>query len=154
MFRYSKTQIILHWGVVGLLIVQYLLADAMSHAFRSWMREGQVSSGPGVSLHVTLGVTVLALAAWRIALHLREPTPPRHGLLDRGAEAVHWLLYALLVMIPLAGLTAWFGSSEAAGEIHEALTSALLWLAGLHVAAALIHQFWLRDGLLERVDPR
>lgn len=154
MFRYSKRQIILHWGVVGLLIAQYLLADAMSDAFRHWMREGQVGTGAGVAFHITLGVTVLALALWRIVLHLREPSPPREGLVERGAEAIHWLLYALLVAIPLAGLIAWFGSSEAAGEVHEVLTSALLWLAGLHVAAALYHQFWLRDGLLRRVDPR
>ena len=41
--------------------------------------------------------------------------------------------------------------SEFFKEVHEVLTTVLMWLVGLHVAAALKHQFVDRDGLLRRM---
>ncbi len=38
-------------------------------------------------------------------------------------------------------------------EVHELLVNVLFVLAGLHVAAALKHQFIDRDGLLQRMLP-
>jgi len=40
---------------------------------------------------------------------------------------------------------------EAAAEAHEVMKALLMVLAGLHVVAALWHQFWLKDGLLLRM---
>jgi cytochrome b561 len=38
-------------------------------------------------------------------------------------------------------------------EVHEALATGLLVLAGIHVLAALKHQFVDRDGLMSRMLP-
>lgn len=40
------------------------------------------------------------------------------------------------------------------GELHETLGNLLLIVAGLHILAALVHQFYWRDGILERMLPR
>ena len=53
--------------------------------------------------------------------------------------------------LPITGGMAWFGGIEVMAEAHEVLTSLLLVLVGLHVVAALYHQFWLKDGLLMRM---
>jgi cytochrome b561 len=87
----------------------------------------------------------------------------------------HWGLYALLFALPLTGWlmssaanrpASWFGLvqlpdfiapdpglKEAFEEAHELLVNILFVLAGLHVAAALKHQFVDRDGLLFRMLP-
>jgi cytochrome b561 len=71
--------------------------------------------------------------------------------LRSAAHLAHLALYALMILMPLSGLAAWFGRVEVAGEVHEALRLALLGLIALHVLAALWHQFWLKDGLLQRM---
>ena len=60
-------------------------------------------------------------------------------------------LYALMVLMPVSGAVAWFGTVEAAPEVHEAMKPAMLILVLVHVAAALWHQFWLKDGLMLRM---
>lgn len=155
MFRYSTRQILLHWAVVLLLAFQYLWNEPISTAFRAFMREGQKALGAGGLAHLLVGVIVLLLALWRLSLRRSAPQAPHgSGILDKVAVLVHLALYGLLVAIPIAGLVAWFGGSRDAGEVHEVMTNLLLALAGLHVAAALFHQFVLRDGLLGRMTPR
>ena len=59
------------------------------------------------SLHKTIGLTIFFLSLARIAWMLTQPKP---GLLNADnrleatlAEAVHWLLYGSLVVVPLTG---------------------------------------------------
>ena len=40
------------------------------------------------------------------------------------------------------------------GELHETLGNLLLIVVGLHILAALAHQYYWRDGILERMLPR
>ncbi|QPZ92449.1 cytochrome b [Thioclava electrotropha] len=152
---YSKTQIWLHWAVVLLLIVQYLFNDAMGHTFHDLMESGSASAGVLTYGHIVLGIAVLALAIWRLILRASHgtPEPPENdpAIFRRGAAAVHWLLYALLFLIPIAGLVAYYGQLGWAAETHSILTTLLLWLAGLHVAAALYHQYVKRDHLIRRM---
>lgn len=152
MFRYSKSQIVLHWAVVLLLCFQYLWNEPMGQAFRTFMREGQKQPTAGVLAHLVAGVLILALVLWRLVLRATQPAAPHgDGLMDKVAQLLHWALYAVLIVIPAAGLVAWFGGVRDAGEIHEVLANVLLALAGLHVAAALFHQFVLKDGLMNRM---
>jgi cytochrome b561 len=39
------------------------------------------------------------------------------------------------------------------GEVHELLGDAIMWLAGLHAAAALLHHLMFRDGVLAAMLP-
>ena len=63
----------------------------------------------------------------------------------------HGLLYVLLIGLPVIGLVAWFGKLGAAAEAHEIGTTVLMWLALLHVAAVVVHQFWWKTNLLRRM---
>lgn len=154
MFHYTRPQIALHWLVAVLLAFQYLWNSGMSQAFRALIRQGQGTLGTAALAHLIAGVAILALVVWRLALRRNTPQPPKgSGLLDRLAQAVHWLLYAVVVVIALTGLVAWFGASRPLGEFHEVLTNVLLALIGLHMVGALYHQFVLKDRLMERMRP-
>jgi cytochrome b561 len=45
-------------------------------------------------------------------------------------------------------------SKDSMEELHEALGNLLLIVAGLHILAVLVHQFYWRDGILQRMLPR
>ena len=84
----------------------------------------------------------------------RGVPPPPEGegtLLGRAAALGHWALYALMVLMPVSGLVAWFGGVDTAGEAHEVMSNLMLFVLAVHVAAALWHQFWLKDHLLLRM---
>ncbi|MWB77730.1 cytochrome b [Pseudooceanicola sp. 216_PA32_1] len=152
---YSRTQIVLHWAVVLLILVQFLAHDGMEHAWDALEDTGTAATTPGALLHIVAGLGVLALALWRLGLRATRGAPPPpegDGAAQRLAAAVtHWVLYALILLIPLSGAAAWFLGAEPAGEAHEVLTSLILVVTALHVAAALYHQFVKRDGLLARM---
>ena len=38
-------------------------------------------------------------------------------------------------------------------EIHTTLGNAILWVAGVHAAAALFHHFYLRDEVFQSMAP-
>ena len=91
------------------------------------------------------------------------------------SRLVHWTLYALLAAVPLTAIVgAWleghpvtviglgevgplFSRSHSLGEsisgIHPLLGDVIIWVAGVHAAAALFHHFILRDGVLLSMLP-
>ena len=94
----------------------------------------------------------------------------------RSARVIHWLLYLLLLLVPLLG---WVNASyrgmpialsglvhvpqlvgthaagwDWTGDIHTLIAEyVILPLVGLHVAAALYHYFIRRDRVLQRMLP-
>jgi cytochrome b561 len=152
---YSKTQIVLHWTVAALIIVQLLLHDGMEHAWDTYEDTGTTEIGPLVVLHIAVGVSILLLAIWRISLRVTRGAPPlpedHPALLKFVAHANHYLLYALLIAMPLAGASAWFFGIEAAADIHELGKNLLLILVGLHIAGGLAEHFILKSNVLRRM---
>jgi cytochrome b561 len=90
------------------------------------------------------------------------------------AKLVHLALYALLIAIPAtAVLGTWLegipvtlpgfdiapqitnerGPGQLIMEIHTTLGNAILWVAGVHAAAALFHHFFLRDDVFQSMAP-
>ena len=170
--RYGLVPQLLHWAVVVLIGVQYWLAERAEDLPLGMEKLATITR------HKSVGITILLLALVRIAWRLldRPPPPPPMPAWQRNAAALaHWGLYALLFALPLTGWmmssaanypVSWFGLlqlpdlvmpseelHEVLEEFHEALFVALLSLAGLHVLAALKHQFVDRDGLLSRMLP-
>lgn len=170
--RYGSVAQALHWTVVLLLIGQVAMgkiAHEMPDGFDKLVL---------LARHKSVGITILALAALRLAWRLvdRPPAPPPMPRWQFVASrATHWGLYALLFAMPLTGWmmssasnypVSWFGLvqlpdfvapdrdlKQLMEEIHETLAKALIALALLHVAAALKHQFVSRDGLIWRMLP-
>ncbi|MEQ6888786.1 cytochrome b/b6 domain-containing protein [Halomonas sp. CS7] len=165
--RYGPLSRALHWSM-ALLVLLMLVSD--------WWMEGFEGLGEAaaMTLHQSIGVTLLALLALRLAwraVNCGRPTPPAHWRL--AARLGHLFLYALLLLIPLSGLLAAWGSGEgvtlfgapliAAGaeiewleeafeETHEVLANLLWFVIVGHVLAALAHQWWLGERSLQRMS--
>jgi cytochrome b561 len=152
---YTPMQKRLHWAVVGLLILQYLVFDGVGRAFRQTVESSQAVYTTTVVAHIAIGLSIMVIAAWRLALRRRHGAPPppeaEPELARKASKAGHALLYALLFALPAVGLAAWFLPSKTLGDLHEVGTNLLLWVAGAHVAAVLVHQFWWRTSILRRM---
>jgi len=170
--RYGLVPQFLHWIVVILVVTQYVLAEAADELPLGIEKLAMLAR------HKSVGITILLVALVRIAWRLFDrppPAPPMPAWQRRASMLVHWGLYALLFALPLTGWmmssaanypVSWFGLvqlpdlvmpseelKEVLEEVHEGLFVALVSLAGLHVLAALKHQFVDRDGLLSRMLP-
>lgn len=151
---YSRAQIVLHWAVVVLMGASYISSDAMKDAWRA-LAKGIDAYGTVAFLHVAGGIAILALALLRMVIRRQRGAPAELAgtspLMARVARLTHLGLYGAMVLVPAAGLLAWYGGIKAMGEVHEVLFNLSLALIGLHVAAAAFHQWVMRDGLLLRM---
>jgi len=154
---YSKTQIWLHWSIAVLILVQFLAHDGMEHVWRAWRRGQEASPGdvPLAYMHVVLGLTVLALAAWRLWLRTTRGVPSVSGMEHKAlrllAKATHLVIYGLIFIVPLSGAAAWFLGVPGAGLVHVLGKNILLYVVLLHTAGALVQHFVLRSDVLRRM---
>ena len=152
---YSNLQIALHWAVAALFLFNYIVSDGMGRALRNFSQTGMNESTVAL-LHIIGGSALLVLMLLRVVVRLRQGAPalPQGpGWMHRAAHLGHVALYAVLFALPLSGLAAWFGGIKPAGEAHELLINAALVLIIGHIVMALLHQFVLKDGLLDRMRP-
>jgi len=152
---YSATQIALHWAVVILIAAQFLFSGSISAAYDRVGDGAVVGPSVGIIAHVAGGIAVLLFAMWRLMLRqsrgapdVPTTTPP---VMRTASHWGHVAIYALLFIVPMSGMVAWFGQNPQAAQTHVVLKSVLLVLAVGHVGAALLHQFWLKDRLLLRM---
>ena len=170
--RYGTTAKVLHWLIVALLVVQYPIGWLMPDLHRG------MQPGAGMTFHVSVGLTILVLIVLRLAWRLTHPVAPESSLAAwqrLSSEAVHWMLYVLVLATTLTGwLFASFrgwsislfylvpipmlaSDKEAAGKaidgLHQAAEWTLLVVIGIHVAAALAHIFVYRDRIMQRMLP-
>lgn len=149
---YSLLQIRLHWIVAALVILQLIFGESIADSFDARIESGVSGYSLPAVLHIAAGVLIGLLALWRLSLRLGRGVPDEGaGPMGLAAKVAHWTFYAILVVAPVMGLVAWFGGSETAGDLHGWAKPVLIVLIGLHVAAALWHQFVLKDGLLLRM---
>jgi cytochrome b561 len=171
--RYGGLSIALHWLMLVLLAAVYACIELrVNFPKGSGLREALKTA------HFMLGLSVLLLAGWRVALDLTRaapPTVPEPPRWQRAlALAMQGTLLALLIALPLLGwlllsaegkaipffglnLPALVGENKAyAGwfkEIHETGATVGYILVGLHAAAALYHHHVLHDNTLQRMLP-
>ncbi len=170
---YTTLAVGLHWIIVLLLVVQYAIGWTMPGIHRDTQPETLIN------LHLSFGALILVLLLLRLVWRITHPVPPPPaglpGWQNTASSAIHWLLYLLLILVPLLGwmntsARGWsitlfqtiplFGLVEkgsplgrSAGDVHVVLSYALLAVAGLHILAALYHRFVLRDEVLSRMLP-
>jgi cytochrome b561 len=151
--RYSAAQITLHWLIAALVLFQLVFGESMEE-FIEAREEGEALSSTDAllgTLHYWIGLAILALVAVRLVLRLRSGAAPvvaeTNPWLEIAAKAVHWAFYVLLLGVPVIGLLAYY-YDEPFAEIHALAKPAFISLIVIHAGAALLHQFWLRDGLL------
>lgn len=154
---YSATQIMLHWSIATLIVFQFFLNEGIGEAWRGMMRGeavGEELSG-AANVHVTIGLAILALAAWRLFLRFTRGVPAPHAsepqLLRRVATAAHHALYVLIVLTPLSGAATWFLASDAASVVHAVCRALLFIVAVLHIVGGLVQHFVFRTDALTRI---
>lgn len=169
---YGSLAKLLHWSVVLLIIVQYLLAEKAEE-----LPDG-IEKLQTYTTHKSIGILVLLLALARIGWKLMnkgQPAPVGTKAQRAVAGATHGLLYLLILALPLSGwamssaanypvgffglfqLPALVGENHELHEtlegVHEFLFNAVFLVATLHVLAALYHHFIVKDGVLRRMLP-
>ena len=167
--HYNSVARALHWTIAVLIILN--LAIGLLH-------DGLPKGLPAMPIHKSIGLTVLALSAFRLVWRLTHTPPPMPthmpGWEKATAHAVHWLLYALMFIMPVTG---WIMSSAndrpltffwlfdvpkfavAKGDAiaglshegHEILGYLMTALVLGHIAAALRHHVLLKDNILNRM---
>lgn len=155
--HWSKLSVTLHWLIVALIVVQFLDHEFMVDAWRAWHRGNEIDGAifVGARVHVIAGILVLAatvLRLWDRYTHGRPPYPAEEPNWAKTlARLTHWLIYAILIAMPVTGLLAWFAGVDDLGEVHEILWTPLLVLTALHIAGALAQHFWFRSESLKRI---
>lgn len=155
---YTRTQIILHWAIALLILFQYAGSDAIS-AFVSLVGITSASSSADIPVlaraHVLAGLLTFALMLIRVLMRFTKGAPAlpkdESPVVKMAAHATHAILYFALFLMPISGAAAWFGQVELADTVHVTLKFVLLGFVALHVAAALYHQFVLKNGLIKRM---
>ncbi|MDW6021753.1 cytochrome b/b6 domain-containing protein [Mesorhizobium sp. BAC0120] len=154
---YSPTQILLHWVIAALVLFQLVFGDSIGHVLRAAKRGRAVSAADVTlgTLHYWVGLVILALVAVRIAVRFSSGAPAPVATngpawLAEAARFSHGLFYVLLVATPILGLLGYY-FGDPFGDIHSLAKPVFIILISVHAAAALFHQFWLRDGTLARM---
>ena len=163
----------LHWLVALLVLAVYLLIEQ-----RGIFPRGSSGRAAMMQGHFWVGLTILLLALWRLALRARSPVPPITPALPAWqalpSKLLHLALYLFLVVMPLLGLaTAWSDGrvllvpftaipipsllpenralAHTLEELHGTIGEIFYWVIGAHILAALYHHFVRRDDTLRRM---
>jgi cytochrome b561 len=173
--RYDRLTIVLHWLIAALVAGQWLGAHAID-----WFPKGPLRVDAR-SLHILFGAIVgflmIVRVAWRVGGG-RRLLPEGPPLADLAARAMKLALYGLILGVVAVGVAlaltrgdSLFGVlqlpslggatpesrhalAEQIVEYHELGANLILLLAGLHSIAAIIHQVWLKDRLMQRMALR
>ncbi|NKX43405.1 cytochrome b [Roseicyclus persicicus] len=152
---YSQLQITLHWVVVVLVALQFLLHDGISDAYDIARDTGIYALSAPVLGHIAGGALILLLACWRLILRNDRGVPPppagEPALFRRLSHVAHLALYGLLILLPVTGALAWGGQMAPAGLAHEVLKTLLMLLVLAHIGAVAVHQLVWKTGLMKRM---
>jgi cytochrome b561 len=171
---YTPTAKSLHWLMAvllfGLLVLGFYMHDLplspQKLQFYSWHKWAGVAAF----------LLVLVRLAWRVT-HVPPALPANMPkLMQFAAHAGHFLLYALMLAIPLSGWlmssakgfqTVWFGvlpipdlldKNKELGDllalVHKSLNLLFVAVIAGHVGAALKHHFIDKDDILTRMLPK
>lgn len=176
---YDALSIALHWVTALVVTIAFILGPG---GFGRLMRQGvDPATRSDIVWHETLGIAVLVLTLLRllwIAFRPAVPKGPMSQWMHLAAKLMHLVLWTLLLALPATALLAlgseahpltllggvrvdrfpWIADSALAkladwGDVHEFLGDAIMWLAGLHAAAALYHHLVVKDGVLRGMLP-
>ena len=160
-----------HWSVAILVLGMIPVGIALNS-----LPQGPIQDA-FYAAHKSTGFVVLLLMIGRLGYRLTHPAPPPEPTTPRWqigvSHAVHWTLYAILLVMPIIG---WAGSnafgapvsvyglftlpdlvtkdeplSKTLLAIHATLGITAAALITLHIAAALYHRLVRRDAVLARM---
>ena len=151
---YRPVQILLHWLVVALVVVQYSTSDAIVRTHEA--SAAGLSPDPTDlslhSVHTIVGMVIVAAMLLRLGLRWWFGTGKQRATSwqARAAKLVHLSFYVVLIGQGLTGFVAsylWWPAST----VHSVLFLVLVALVAGHAVMALWHQMVMRDGTLGRM---
>ena len=177
--RYDALSQLLHWITAIAVVVAFVLGP---ERFGRLMRDGlDPATRLDIVVHESLGVLVFVLTLLRLVWVALRPAAPRFEMarwMHALARAGHGVLWLLLLALPVTAILALGGEghpltllgglridkmpaiAESAvagwadwGEVHGFLGDLMIWLAGLHAVAAIVHHVVLKDGVLRAMLP-
>ena len=154
---FTAAQIILHWTIAALIVFQLVLGEDIKPAYRAFNRGNEPAAGNlfSANLHVYVGLAVLVLAIWRLAIRVRRGVPDaplgESVLMRRIAAAMHFVLYVFIFGMPVTGALAWYLDVRSMGEVHELAKPFIIATVALHAAAALWQHFFVKSDVLVRM---
>ena len=167
---YPRSLVLLHW----LVFTAAALAVA-DIEIKGYFPKGSADRAQMTLWHESFGLAVLLLMTLRLVVRASVQVPPLPSgprWMEISAHVMHWLLYLLMLGMPVLGILAlaWSGKpiaflgaswtlplmvdaslGRSIKDIHEAGANLVFAAVGLHAAAALWHQFIVKDGLLMRM---
>lgn len=180
--KYDSVLISLHWIIAAAVITNLALGLVMDDIAR-----GTPLRVTAFVTHMSIGMSILILSVVLVVWRLTHKTPSLPDtappILNLIARVTQFCLYALILLIPLAGWAmvsangkggpTYFGlfswpalpfvsgatkeAQHAAHEFFEAGHVYLAWaaiaLVSLHILGALYHRFVARDGVVQRMLP-
>jgi cytochrome b561 len=178
--RYDALSRAFHWLTVIAVGIAFILGP---EHFGRLARQGiDPASRSDIVWHESLGVLVLALTLLRLLWHAFRPAPPQIPMSNSTrlmAKLTHVALWLLLLALPITAFLALGSEGHPLtllggvridqfpliansvfakwldwGDVHQFFGDAIMWLAGLHAAAAIYHHLVLKDGILTTMLPR
>lgn len=172
--RYDRVAIALHWLVAVGVFVMIGLGWYMTD-----IPKGTPQRAFFYNLHKSIGVMLALIVLIRVVWRWNHPPPPlpagTASWVVNASRLSHALLYALLVLMPVAGFTAsnfskygvtYFGLFkigplfaenktlyELFQGIHHAASEVLVIVICIHIAGALKHLLLDKDGVFFRMLP-
>jgi cytochrome b561 len=171
--RFTPLQRTLHWLMAAMVLAMLFIGIGMVSTL-------QPEFLTLVAIHRPLGIAILALAVFRLGVRLWRGAPALPSDLPFfqvvAAKASHYLLYGLLIAMPLIGWSMLSAGgypvllygpihlptiAPHSDALHAWLRSAHTWLAYLffatvllHFGAASFHALIRRDGVFASMAPR
>ena len=190
--RYTKTAVVLHWLIAIAIFDMFALGWYMSElpkdapkqmaydlfdlGIYTWQLAEEASPRTFYfNLHKSIGITLLALIAFRIFWRISHKPPAllsSYSAIERKlATGAHHLLYLLMVALPVSGIVMalsskygvkWFGMDflpgldnpglrDAFKEVHEIIGAIILLVIIVHILGALKHKFIDKDTTMQRM---
>lgn len=169
--RYTFIQKILHW-IIALAVIGALAGGTLI----DWLGDGSLKNQV-YALHKATGMLILGLMVLRVIARFVYGAPPLPagvpGWQRTAAAGSHFLLYALVLIMPVIGWAAtsafpapipFYGLfdvppligkdrelSKQLFEIHEIMGKVIIALIVVHIAAALQHALVKKDGVFRRM---
>lgn len=174
---YSPIAKFFHWTVATLVLVTLPIGLIMAERGRADIWDA--TTNQLYSAHKLIGLTILTLMVLRLAYRLTAGAPAPDPSLSPAQKAVstavHWLLYAMLIGVPIGGWLgiSYYGALNAFGvhipalggvaknedmakvvfQYHAMGALVVAGLVGLHLAGAFFHLVIKRDRIFARMWP-
>jgi cytochrome b561 len=170
-WRYSPPAVVLHWLIALFIFTLFVLGWCMM----------TIEHRPGgadwwFNLHRSLGLTVAGFVVlrilWRVSHRPAELSANMPAWEKILARAAHWMLYALMIVMPLTGylgssfnrsgaaffgyqLPFWSAPDRDLSRLFFSIHASLVWLfvgvIALHALAGLKHWLIDKDKVLQRM---